>query len=184
MYGVEVPPDETEGGETEFSNLFTAYDVLSEEMKEHPAPLHMVHYYEFGRRIFPQLPPVTPAERENVPPVSHPVVRVHPDRNYRRSLYFTTNTGNEISGMSLEEGQALHKELARHVSEARFCYKHRWRAGDLVMWDNRCLLHRAVSFDVVKYRRVMRRTTVGGDGPIIGPFSAEARPAQSAIVSI
>ena len=177
MYDVEVLPDQAEGGETEFSNLFMAYDALSEEMKERLAALHMVHYYEFGRRLFPQLPPVTHAERENMPPVSHPVIRVHPDRNYRRALYFTANTGNEISGMSLEEDQALHKELARHFSEARLCYKHRWRAGDLVMWDNRSPLHRAVAFDVARYRRVMRRTTVAGDGPIIGPFSAEARRA-------
>ncbi len=79
MYGIEVIPEWAPGGETEFSNMFAAYDALSEEMKWALEPLHMVHYYEFGRRLYPELPPVTAFEKEAVPPVSHPVIRVHPD---------------------------------------------------------------------------------------------------------
>jgi taurine dioxygenase/alpha-ketoglutarate-dependent 2,4-dichlorophenoxyacetate dioxygenase len=173
MYGIEVMPEDAQGGETEFSNMFAAYDALSDEMKHRLEPLHMVHYYEFGRRLFEELPPVPHAERSLVPPVTHPVIRVHPDRGNRRSLFFTTNAGNEIGGMSLEDGQALHRKLASHVSRPEFCYKHRWRAGDLVMWDNRCLLHRARGYDMDRYRRVFRRTTVAGAGPIRGPFSRD-----------
>ncbi|MDQ2805093.1 MAG: TauD/TfdA family dioxygenase, partial [Pseudomonadota bacterium] len=168
---LEVLPDEAEGGETEFSDMFLAYDALPEAMKARLQPLHMVHYYEFGRRLFPELPPVSQQEREFVPPVSHPLVRVHPDRDNRRSLFMTTNAGNEISGMSLEDGQALHHQLAEHVSEPRFCYRHRWRKGDLVVWDNRCVLHRARAYDMARYRRVFRRTTVAGNGPVRGPYS-------------
>ncbi len=73
--------------------------------------------------------------------------------------------------MTLEEGQALHAELAEHVAQRQFCHLHRWRKGDLVMWDNRCLLHRAIGYDMAAYRRVLRRTTVAGTGPISGPFS-------------
>jgi alpha-ketoglutarate-dependent taurine dioxygenase len=171
LYGIEVLPDEAEGGETEFSNMFLAYDALPDQMKARLQPLHMVHYYEFGRRLFPELPPVSKHEREFVPPVSHPLVRVHPDRGNRRSLFMTANAGNEISGMSLEDGQALHRQLVEHVSEARFCYRHRWRKGDLVVWDNRCVLHRARPYDMGRYRRVFRRTTVAGDGPILGPYA-------------
>ena len=171
LYGIEVLPDEAEGGETEFSNMFLAYDALSDAMKRRLEPLHMVHYYEFGRRIFPQLPPVSQAESDFVPPVCHPLVRVHADRGKRRSLFITMNAGNEISGMSLEDGQALHRELAAHVSRREFCYRHRWRQGDLVVWDNRCLLHRARDYDMARYRRVSRRTTVAGAGPILGPYS-------------
>ncbi len=177
MYGIEVMPEGSEGGETAFANMFAAYDALSDGMKRRLEPLHMVHYYEFGRRLFPQLPPVTPDEREMVPPVCHPVIRVHPDRGGRRSLFITTNAGNEIGGMALGEGQALHQELAAHVSELRFRYSHRWRVGDLVMWDNRCLLHRAEKYDMDRYRRVLRRTTVAGSGPILGPFSNAVRGA-------
>jgi taurine dioxygenase/alpha-ketoglutarate-dependent 2,4-dichlorophenoxyacetate dioxygenase len=85
LYGIEVLPDEAEGGETEFSNMFLAYDALPEALKQRLQPLHMVHYYEFGRRMFPELPPVSRHEREFVPPTCHPLVRVHPDRGFRRS---------------------------------------------------------------------------------------------------
>ena len=104
MYGIEVIPDGAEGGETEFSTMFAAYDALPEKMKRQLEPLHMVHYYEFGRRLYPQLPPVSHFAREMVPPVTHPLIRVHRDRGNRRSLFLTTNAGNEIGGMGLEEG--------------------------------------------------------------------------------
>ena len=130
----------------------------------------MVHYYEFGRRMFPELPPVSTFEKENVPPVSHPLIRLHDDRNNKRSLFFTSNAGNEIGGMSQEDGSALHKKLFKLVCDSDYIYKHRWEKGDLVMWDNRCLLHRAIPYDMNKYRRVFRRTTVGGQTAIKGPF--------------
>lgn len=173
MYSTEVLPDEAKGGETEFSNMLAAYDALPEADKRRFEPLHMVHYYEFGRRLFPALPPITAFERNAVPPVSQPLVRVHPDRHYQRSLFFTVNAGNEISGMSLEEGQALHKWLDEYASRPEFTYSHRWRENDLVMWDNRVLLHRATRYDMAKYRRAFRRTTVAGSGPALGPFSLD-----------
>ena len=176
MFGTEVLPDEAEGGETEFSNMLMAYDALTDEMKRRIEPLHMVHYYEFGRRIYPDLPPISAVEREVVPPTCHPLVRVHPDRagaggKGRRSLFLTTNAGNEVSGMTLEAGQTLHKQLAAHAGTPDFCYRHRWRLHDLVMWDNRVLLHRARPYEMEKYRRVFRRTTVAGAGPVVGPYS-------------
>ena len=174
MFGIEVLPDDAQGGETEFSNMFMAYDALSDSMKTQLEARHMVHYYEFGRRLFPELPPVPIEERRMVPPVTHPVIRVHPDRDNRRSLFITTNAGNEIGGMSLQEGQALHAELSEHVARPEFCHRHRWCVGDLVMWDNRCLLHRAIGYDMAAYRRVLRRTTVAGSGPILGPFTVPA----------
>jgi alpha-ketoglutarate-dependent taurine dioxygenase len=90
-------------------------------------------------------------------------------------LVVTTNAGNEFSGMRLEEGQALHRKLASHASRAEFRYLHRWRPFDLVMWDNRALLHRAKSNDMARYRRVFRRTTVAGEGPVVGPFRRVVR---------
>ena len=81
----------------EFSNMLLAYAALSDEMKARIEPLHMVHYYEFGRRIYPQLPPVSHEERIEVPPTCHPLVRVHADRDHARSLFITTNAGNEIT---------------------------------------------------------------------------------------
>jgi alpha-ketoglutarate-dependent taurine dioxygenase len=73
----------------------------------------------------------------------------------------------------------MHQELEAFVSQPEFVYRHRWRQGDLVMWDNRVLLHRAVRYDSARYRRVLWRTTVAGTGPVLGPFSREVREAGS-----
>ena len=175
MYAIRVLPEGAKGGETEYSNMLAAYDALSGELKARIEPLHMVHYFEFGRRLFPELPPVSHHERVHVPPTCHPLVRIHPDRSYRRSLFFTTNAGNEVSGMSLEDGVTLHRELASHVSRPEFCYKHRWRPNDLVLWDNRVLMHRAKGYDMARFPRVFRRTTVAGSEPILGPYSQAVR---------
>lgn len=177
MYGVEVLPEEAEGGETGFSNMLAAYAALPDDMKARLEPLHQVHSYAGIRRLEPAMPPMTPEERDAMPPVTHPVIRVHPERGYRRSLYFTSNTSLEIGGTTLEEGEVLHRWLVDHVGRPEFCYFHRWRLGDLVMWDNRVLLHRAIEYDYARYRRVLRRTTVAGGGPVMGPFWPEAREA-------
>jgi taurine dioxygenase/alpha-ketoglutarate-dependent 2,4-dichlorophenoxyacetate dioxygenase len=171
LYGIEVMPDDAPGGRTGFSNMVAAYAALPEKMKRRLEPLHMVHSYEHGRRVYPQLPPLSRFEKNAVPPVSHPVVRVHPEAGNRRSLFITANAGNEISGMPLEEGQALHQELVEFISRPEFCYFHKWKKGDLVIWDNRTTLHKAEAYDMGKYRRVFRRTTVAGSGPIFGPYS-------------
>ena len=180
MYGIEVLPEDADGGETGFSNMLAAYAALPEDMKAQLEPLHQVHSYADIRRLEPAMPPMSAEERDALPPVTHPVIRVHPDRDYRRSLYFTSNTSLEIGGMTLEEGRELHRWLVDYVSRPEFCYFHRWRAGDLVMWDNRVLLHRAIAYDFTRYRRVLMRTTVAGGGPIMGPFWPKAREADDA----
>lgn len=169
LYGIEVMPDDAVGGRTGFSNMVLAYEALPDDLKTRIEPLHMVHSYEHGRRMFASLPPLSNFEKNAVPPVSHPLVRVHPDG--RRSLFMTANAGNEISGMPLEEGQALHRQLVEHVSRPEFCYFHKWKKGDLVVWDNRTTLHKAEVYDMARYRRVFRRTTLAGDGPVLGPYS-------------
>ena len=76
--------------------------------------------------------------------------------------------------MTHEEGKELHGWLVDYVSNPDFCYFHRWRQNDLVMWDNRVLLHRAMEYDLTKYRRGLRRTTVAGDVPVMGPYWPES----------
>lgn len=178
LYGIEVMPDGAEGGRTGFSNMVAAYEVMPPEMKARIEPLHMVHSYEHGRRQFPQLPTLSNFEKNAVPPVSQPLVRVHPESGYRRSLFMTANAGNEISGMSLEEGQALHHQLIEYISRPEFCYFHQWQKGDLVVWDNRTTLHKAEAYDMARYRRVFRRTTVAGNGPVLGPYSQAVQSAS------
>ena len=171
LYSIEVLPADAEGGETEFVNMFKVYESLNSTLKNKLESLHMVHYFEFGRRMYPELPPMNAFERENIPPVSHPLIRLHPDRNNKKSLFFTANTGKEISGLTQETGALLHSDLVKIVNNSSYKYKHRWDKGDLVMWDNRCLLHRAIPYNMNKYRRVCRRTTIAGIGPIKGPYT-------------
>ncbi|MBL8698041.1 MAG: TauD/TfdA family dioxygenase [Alphaproteobacteria bacterium] len=171
LYAIEALPDAAADGETEFANMFLAYDALPEAMKRRIEPLQMVHDYAYDYRLFPDLPPLEPVVREAFPPASHPLVRVHPDRDGRRSLFITANTGREIAGLALDAGRALHAELVAHVSRSEFRLRHRWRTGDLMIWDNRCLLHRARAYDTSRYRRVARRTTVAGSAPVRGPFA-------------
>ncbi len=180
LYGIEVLPEDAKGGETGFSNMLAAYAALDDAMKARLEPLHQVHSYGEIRRLEPQMPPMSREERDALPPVTHPVIRVHPDRNFQRSLYFTSNTSLEIGGGTLEEGRSLHHWLLDWIGRSEFCYYHRWRRNDLVMWDNRVLLHRAIEYDCASYRRVLRRTTIAGSGPIMGPFWPEARAATRA----
>ena len=175
LYGVETLPADAIGGQTEFSNMLVAYENLSEEKKILLDPLHQVHSYNDIRRLEPGLPELTYNEKSNFPPVTHPVIRVHPDRNYKKSLYFTSNTSLEIGGMSLEDGKKLHTWLVDYIADKRFCYKHSWEKNDLIMWDNRVLLHRVIPYDYAKYRRAMIRGTVEGKVPVLGPFSNEVR---------
>ena len=160
LYGQETLPPKAVGGQTQFSNMLLAYDHLPEDKKILLEPLHQVHSYNDIRRLEPGLPELTYEEKSNFPPVTHPIVRVHPDRNFRKSLYFTSNTSLEIGGMSLEQGKELHKWLVNYISQPKFCYTHKWQKNDLIMWDNRVLLHRVIPYDYAKYRRAMIRGTV------------------------
>ena len=171
LYGLEVLPPNVKGGETEFSNMLLAYDSLTKKQKKKFAPLHQVHSYNDIRRLEPSMPPLSHEERENFPPVSHPLIRVHPDRSFKYSLFFTSNTSQEISGMTLTKGRNLHKWLVKYVSNSKFCYKHKWKKNDLIIWDNRVLLHRVKSYDYKKYKRVLIRATVAGKNYVLGPYS-------------
>ena len=179
LFGHETLPQEAIGGQTEFSNMLIAYDNLTEEKKTLLQPLHQVHSYNDIRRLEPGLPELTHEEKSNFPPVTHPIIRVHPDRNFKKSLYFTSNTSLEIGGMSLEKGKELHAWLVDYISQPQFCYKHSWEKNDLIMWDNRVLLHRVIPYDYAKYRRAMIRGTVEGKVPVLGPFSNDVRKLSS-----
>ena len=146
LHAIELPP---EGGDTEFANMALAYDALSDATKYRIAGLHI------GFR---------PAFDPSLPAVDHPLVRTHPETR-RKSLYLG-NHATHIVGLPEAEGTALLAELLEHATQPRFVYVHRWRLGDLVMWDNRCLLHRAVAnYEADKYRRVMHRSVVRGTVP-------------------
>ena len=161
-----IPP---EGGATEFASTRCAYAALPEDMKRRVARAIAVHDFSWSRdQIRPGF--FTAEERATYPPVRHPLVRTNPV-NGRPALFLGAHASH-IEGMPIEEGRALLKELLDHVTQPQFRYRHEWREGDLVVWDNRCVLHRATPYDSTRYKRLLQRTTVSGDP---GEFSAVGR---------
>jgi taurine dioxygenase len=154
LYAVELPP---EGGDTEFANTRLAYEALDDGMRRRIDGLRVLFQWERGLR---------PGYYANeLPPVDHPLVRTHPETG-RKALYLG-NHALRVLDMDDEKGAALLGELLAFATGARFTYAHRWRAGDLVMWDNRCTLHRAVAnYEMNRFRRVMHRNVVRGSVPV------------------
>ena len=160
LHAVETP---SEGGDTQFANMHVAWDALDPQTREEISDLRAVHSWEASRRNVGE-PPATEVQKRERPPVSHPMVRSHPVTG-RKALYIGSHTGH-IEGRPKDEGHAYLNRLLRRATKADFIYTHKWRKGDLVLWDNRCLLHRAVAnFDMESERRVLHRTVVKGTVP-------------------
>jgi alpha-ketoglutarate-dependent taurine dioxygenase len=158
LYAVEVP---AAGGDTEFANAAMGYAALPGETKRRIEGLRVVFRWGagFGEGAAPADAADTPAT------VDHPLVRTHPETGVR-ALYLG-NHASHVRGLPAAAGAALLAGLLAHTTAPRFVHVHRWRKGDLVMWDNRCLLHRAVAnFDLEKDRRILYRATVRGTVPI------------------
>jgi alpha-ketoglutarate-dependent taurine dioxygenase len=157
LHAVELPGN---GGETQFANMAMAYAALPEAMRRQVDGLRAVHSWEASRRNSGSRLATEEQQRER-PPVAHPVVRTHPDSG-AKALYL----GNHVShivGMPETESRDLIARLMAHATQARFVYSHQWREGDLVLWDNRCLLHRALAnYAMGSARRVLHRTVVRG----------------------
>ncbi len=161
-----IPP---EGGATEFASTRCAYPALPEDMKRRVAGAIAVHDFSWSRdQIRPGF--FTAEERATYPPVRHPLVRTNPV-NGRQGLFLGAHASH-IESMPVEDGLALLKALLDHVTQPQFRYRHEWKEGDLVVWDNRCVLHRATPYDSARYKRLLQRTTVSGDP---GEFAAVGR---------
>jgi taurine dioxygenase len=106
---------------------------------------------------------MTEAQRSAVPPVDHPIVRTHPETG--RKCLFLGDHAEYIVGMGYDEGRALIEELNALAVHKDLTYEHRWTPGELIVWDNRCLMHRATEYDPAVQRRVVRRCTVLGEAP-------------------
>jgi alpha-ketoglutarate-dependent taurine dioxygenase len=160
LYAVELPP---QGGDTEFANSAMGYAALPDETKSRIAGLRVVFYWGAGARQPDATPRLEAVLREH-PSVDHPLVRTHPETG-EKALYLG-NHASHILGMPEKEGRALLDALLDHTTRPRFVYAHRWCKGDLVIWDNRCLLHRAVAnYDIGRYRRILHRSVVRGTVP-------------------
>jgi alpha-ketoglutarate-dependent 2,4-dichlorophenoxyacetate dioxygenase len=154
-----------EGGETEFADMRAAWDALPESHRRSLEGLVAEHDY-FHSRMKVGLDPatLTPERRAVLPPVPQVLVRTHPTSG-RKSLYLASHI-RRIFGMSETEGRALVEELVEHATQRRFVYAHRWAVDDVVLWDNRCTMHRGRPHDP-SLPRVMRRSTAMDIGPSV-----------------
>lgn len=160
LHALEVPP---EGGDTQYANAQLAYEALSPEIKARLTGLMAVHDWQASRRNSGTSPATNEQIRER-PPVSHPLVRTHPDTG-KKALYLGVHVSH-IAGMPQAEGKALLTQLTDHIGQDQFVYTHRWKQGDVVMWDNRCLLHRALpNYEIARHKRVLNRTVIVGAAP-------------------
>jgi alpha-ketoglutarate-dependent taurine dioxygenase len=160
MYSEIVPE---EGGETEFVDMYSAYDLLPAAMKARIEDRRAIHNFDFSRTRRHGEDPLTADQKAKVPPVAHPIVRTHPETG--RKAIFLGDHAETIEGMDYAEGRALIEELNREITPQSRVYTHRWAPRECMVWDNRCTLHRATGFDEARLKRVMRRCTIVGDKP-------------------
>ena len=151
LYGEVVPP---EGGDTSFTNMHLAYEALADETKARIAGLKAVHTYQSRRNRSP-VPARTPEEEAQTPPVTHPLVRTHPETG-RKALYINPNRIDRIADLALDEGDALLDALIAHATQPAFVHVHAWQPDDIVVWDNRCTMHRASPHEGDHPRRLLR----------------------------
>jgi alpha-ketoglutarate-dependent 2,4-dichlorophenoxyacetate dioxygenase len=154
LYARTIPPL---GGHTEFADERAAYDALPEEMKRRLDSLVAEHSI-FNSRAKLGFANFSDEERAGMPAVPQVLVRTIPESG-RKSLYLASHAGR-IFGMPEQEGRALIDELVAHTTQRQFIYTHRWRLHDLVIWDDRCTMHRGTEFDDLRWKRDMQRATV------------------------
>jgi taurine dioxygenase len=162
LYGIEVPEY---GGDTQFAGMARAWQELSPTMRGMLEGLRCVHDFEKAKSGSFKNEQVTESHLNATPPVSHPLVRTHPETG-ARCLFLNAGVVTRIDGMTVEESQPILDFLYKHCTRPEFVYRHQWRRGDLLIWDNRCAMHYAVAdYDGVG-DRYMHRTTVFGDRPV------------------
>ena len=157
LYAHRVPgPSPRGNGETEFADMRAAYDALDEQRKEEMDDLVALHdiAWSRGQLGFSEL---LFGEKQVLPPVPQRVVRTHPGSE-RKVLYVAAHA-SEIVGWPVPEGRLLLRELIEHATQREFVYRHDWRQGDLVIWDNRATMHRGRGFDETRIRDLRRVTT-------------------------
>jgi alpha-ketoglutarate-dependent 2,4-dichlorophenoxyacetate dioxygenase len=150
------------GGLTQFADMRAAYDALPAEMQQRLRGLVAEHAIMYSRRRL-GFTDFSDEENEALPPVPQILVRRHPGSG-RMGLYLASHAGR-IFGMSEPEGQALLQQLIEHATQRQFVYAHRWRVHDLVMWDDRCTMHRGTPYDDLRWPRDLQRATVSDVAP-------------------
>jgi alpha-ketoglutarate-dependent taurine dioxygenase len=167
LYAVTIPP---QGGDTEFANMIAAFEGLSENDKAKLATLKAVHSYAYSRSTNPgELEKMSEEELTQVPNVVHPVVRQQTDG--RASIYLGGHVSH-LDGHDVVASRAQVRDWEEQFTALENIYRHQWRQGDVLIWDNRSTLHRLTGYEIDKYARVMRRCTVAGYEHVVGSSSS------------
>jgi alpha-ketoglutarate-dependent taurine dioxygenase len=162
LYALEVPTlFDLTLGDTEFASTAAAWEALPEAIRRRLDGRRATFDFRGRKRSFPP----TQAEIDRYPPVRHPIVRTHPQTG-RKCLYVMRDDCTGIDGLEADDAEALIAALADHIVKPAFVYRHTWRPGDLLMWDNCLVQHRAIQDYDMPQRRLMHRTTMGGAVPI------------------
>ena len=161
LYGVVVP---SVGGDTQFTNMYDAYDDLTPAMKARIDGLKVIHKYSSSRKLS-RISTRPPEEMAAMPEATHPLVCTHPATG-RRSLYLNPNRMEQVVGLDRAESDRLLDELIAHATRPKYEYRHAWRQGDIVIWDNRCTMHKANADYPEGERRLMHRVIVAGTAPV------------------
>jgi alpha-ketoglutarate-dependent taurine dioxygenase len=158
LHALEVPP---RGGDTCFCSMYAAWDQLPEPLKRRVAGLRVKHDGTYNSGGYTRRGVTPTGDPRTSPGALHPLVTVHPETG-RRSLYLGRRRNAYIEGVPLDDSSALLDEIWARATRESLTWRHRWQAGDLVLWDNRCTMHRRDAFDPAG-RRVMHRTQIRSD---------------------
>ena len=151
-----LPPN---GGDTCFANMYAAYEALPHETKDELKDKKVIHSWELSRENIGRT--LSQKEIDDAPPMVHPLIRQHPETS--RNCLFLGMHASHIEGETVMKSRSRIEALEKHATNKEFIFRHCWSDGDLLMWDNRCLLHRAdTNFDAAHYPRVMHRTCLRG----------------------
>lgn len=162
LYGIDIP---SEGGDTQFLNMYAAYDALSEDMKNFISGRRVLHLYQASRA--PRKMGLRTKEQEaSSPGTWQPLVRLNPDTG-RKALYLNAMRMEEVEGLSEKETTDLLNELLSHCDNPEFQYSHKWRKGDVLVWDNRSTQHQGTAGFDSSERRYLHRVMLQGEAPLL-----------------
>ena len=161
LYAIEIPPV---GGDTLFASMYSAWETLSPMLKEKLSGLYAVHDFAVAAPVSYTPDAIEQADFDGRNRYRHPVVITHPDTG-RQALFVNPGFTSHLDGFGIAESDALLRFLYRHATRPEFVYRHRWRPHDLLIWDNRCLMHYAIADYEGKGSRYMHRTTVIAEKP-------------------
>lgn len=171
LYALEIPPS---GGNTGFANMYLALQTLAPALRQRIEGRTLKHdmTYNSAGDLREGFKPVN--DVRDAPGPSHPIIRTHPETGCN-ALYLGRRPNAYINGLSVAESEQLLEALWAHATQDKFTWHHEWRVGDILIWDNRCVMHHRDPFDG-GYRRVMHRIQCAGDVPVLAPAARDGHP--------